>query len=1576
MQSTTPQGGRYSLKVIRAQDVLWKAGVRYTKEPDLFVEIAVDKVCRKTKVVKKTLSPTWDEDIPLLTATASSAISLRLQHDSALRNVSIGSVVVSVADLLLASEPGEARITLYSSRKIQSAVLVLRLSAVDPNANITEETTRAVQDAATIAHSPRVLAVTDATTAALAMAQSSNLYSSVESLVGKLDALKGIADELAKIHPFVSAAWTVASALYGVITKQMKADQAVVDLAEALSRSLDFALDAHLLRDKFRSAESTVARLFNQITECCLFIREYTGKGFVARMVRLEDQKSKIDAFKQSLIDSRLAVDQGVNIHAAIVTVRIASQVNQLYLKTLLEPDNTDVYGRRSCQEGTRVSVLRDITDWILTESSQNILWLYGTAGSGKSTIARSIQDHVLTLSRLGAYLCFERGKSAPNSMVRTIAYQLASYDSQIADQITTALGGSDVKATPIHNQFDVLLARPLSAASGSSLGPVVIILDALDECGDARSRRDLLRTLEGIGKLPANYRFLITGRPETDLHKAFTSPALSGHVHSIEVDCGSVETRNNVLDFLRHELRELSKPYENTELLPLWEQNVKKLADASSGLFISASTAVKMIEVSDNPFATLKELVAGETRLDELDELYSTVLTNSGIQWKKEASVSRFKDIVSFMILRKAPLCDGIIDGIMDLSLEYSSIFILEKLRPLIGYERGEPLYFRHSTISDYFLASAHAGYPWSVDIESHRDILAGQCFHSMKRPLKFNMAELQSSYYLNDAVNGLVQKVDSIISPHLRYACLYWARHLCDCNVGNATSLLKVFAEFLHERLLFWVEVLSLLKFKGADKILGDASRWLTSSSDTGTMSFLKDARKLLNTFHEPINTSIPHIYVSMLPLMRLESITAAHYYREAVACGIAFTHHGLRKPSHRLKTLRANDIRTVNTVAFSPIDRTQLVSGSDDGAIRVWDMESGELVYVPATKHDGEVSSVVYTGDGKRLVSGSRDSSVRIWNIDEPSEEVLGKHNVPVLTVAISSDNATVASGSEDGALKIWSLVGQSRETKDAPSHILSVLSVCFRPRTSVDHRWLASSSLDGSLRMWNITDGQTKNFSLADDESWVQSVIFAPDGDSLICGSDNGRIRVRSIDDHSVLRVLTGHTGSIHSLQLSPATHYLLSGSADRTLRVWDIETGNVLAGPHVEEGQIMSIAWSCDEQHLACTSGPRVSVYDTTAISASFHWDESKDPVYIDRPLSVAVISSDNTWIAGSTKGAISIWRKGPEGTWGSPQVRSGHRDHVWSIAISPDEDRLATGSADGTIRIWNVEESSSTAGPLVIKLQIGVRCVAFSPAPGSRDLAAAALDGVVRIYNSDTGESPRMLGNFAHNTSVVYSCDGNMLAAAYWDGIVRLWDVQTEALVRTLDGHFANTGSLLSLGFSSDGKIASGSQNGSVQVWDVATGQLLIDLPKAHKSHVFSLAFSPDNTRLLSASWDNTINMWDARTGGCLVKSTRGHTHRVNSAIFSSDGALIISSSRDATIRIWDTAKFVSPAPCLQEDGWLVDEQGRLLLWIPPSLRPSLLWDSAQVDVLGLPFTTRINFSNFREDGWRDGWAL
>lgn len=209
----------------------------------------------------------------------------------------------------------------------------------------------------------------------------------------------------------------------------------------------------------------------------------------------------------------------------------------------------------------------------------------------------------------------------------------------------------------------------------------MVIILDALDECGMPQKRRDLIQVLRNeLPKLPLSFRVLITSRQETDIVKALTFDPST--VSSIELDCTSATSQSDVLHYIKVEMRNLVT---NGMAVPedwSWDVNMVLLGNAASGLFVWASTAVRLIATSSNPFSTLEGLIKDTRSLNRfgLDELYATVLRGSGISWEIETSRTRFSRVIGLVIFGKAPFTIDAMDAFLGFSRVSSSRLVLTK--------------------------------------------------------------------------------------------------------------------------------------------------------------------------------------------------------------------------------------------------------------------------------------------------------------------------------------------------------------------------------------------------------------------------------------------------------------------------------------------------------------------------------------------------------------------------------------------------------------------------------------------------------------------------------------------------------------------------------------------------------------------------------------------------------------------------------------------------------------------------------------------------------------------------------
>ena len=250
---------------------------------------------------------------------------------------------------------------------------------------------------------------------------------------------------------------------------------------------------------------------------------------------------------------------------------------------------------------------------------------------------------------------------------------------------------------------------------------------------------------------------------------------------------------------------------------------------------------------------------------------------------------------------------------------------------------------------------------------------------------------------------------------------------------------------------------------------------------------------------------------------------------------------------------------------------------------------------------------------------------------------------------------------------------------------------------------------------------------------------------------------------------------------------------------------------------------------------------------------------------------------------------------------GDLRTFTGHTNRVSAVAFSPDGRRLASGSDDASVKIWDAE-----AGQEILTLKghaASVISIAFSP--DGRRLASASADASVKLWDVETGVLLRTFNGHASGVfCVVFSPDGHQLVSASADTTLKLWDVENDTAIRTFSG---NVFGVESVAFSPDGRrFVSGGADSTVRLWDAESGEQL-RMFKGHAWNVGTVAFSPDGRRLATGSSDRLLKLWDLETGE-EIRTFTGHASFVTSVAFSPDGRQLASAGGDRTLKLWNTA--------------------------------------------------------------------
>lgn len=571
----------------------------------------------------------------------------------------------------------------------------------------------------------------------------------------------------------------------------------------------------------------------------------------------------------------------------------------------------------------------------------------------------------------------------------------------------------------------------------------------------------------------------------------------------------------------------------------------------------------------------------------------------------------------------------------------------------------------------------------------------------------------------------------------------------------------------------------------------------------------------------------------------------------------------------------------IGPVSSVVFSK-DDSHLVSASEDGTIRVWNVENGDETKVLAADA-GKVSTVEYSPDGNQLASAHEDGGVRLWNPQTGQEQSLAGHQGNVTGVSYNTDGTLLASSGFDRTVHVWSRDGQLQRVLSG--HKGAVNGCVFSP----DGRRLYSGSDDHTIRVWDPNTGKLLQ-ELRSHRDMVKNLALSPDGERLCSGSWDQTARLWNLESGGDPVVLQ-HGGGVTSAAFTPDGTRLATASYDHTVRIWDGRDGTPVKILKGHKGRVLGLAFSADGKTLATASEDR-----TVRLWEIDRQDRPRVLVGHEGKIYDAHFTRDGKKLISSGTDQMAIlW----DVAKGQPvKTFKGHSGWFSSACFSSDGQRLITASSDHSVGVWDVATREN------LKLLEGHGDVVWY-ADISRDdrlIASVGQDQLVRVWDAMSGTQIHQLaGHTDKITMVEFGPEGRHLVTGSHDHTARIWDVERGEQKHVLKGH---SGALWGVAFSHDGRyVASGAEDYSVRVWDVVTGREEAVLT-GHVGRVYRLGFSHDGRFLASPSGDKTARIWDLQSKR-PVAVLSGHGNEVNRATFNEEGTILATTSDDKTVRLW-----------------------------------------------------------------------
>jgi WD40 repeat protein/tRNA A-37 threonylcarbamoyl transferase component Bud32 len=1029
--------------------------------------------------------------------------------------------------------------------------------------------------------------------------------------------------------------------------------------------------------------------------------------------------------------------------------------------------------------------LFQEIDEWRARGSSA-VLLIAGQTGVGKSAIVSALVHRNPGGQVLGYHCCRADTPATlePAVFVRSLAAMLAAR----LEDYAAMLGGSFIADTLRRSDTD-----PISAFEAAILGPLhkimapegdrcYLLIDSLDEALTRVHRPTIVDALSTrLDRLPSWLGIVATTRNDPEVLSQL------GGLRARILSAQDPRNQDDVRRFIRNRLAQpilRDQARGSSRMLAGLE---KDLLRSSAGNFLFVTTALNAVESGQLSFDQIEKLPPG------LSSLYMIFFHRLFRDASVDFGVAR--RILETMAAARESLNREQIAAASGLDAKEDLPLILSRLASFVPASEGRYAFF-HKSLSDWLTGwdnrqdQPFAG-PYHLNLEKGSMRLANWCWAEYQRG-SLNIA----SYCLRH------------LPVHLH-------------QVGRDDALRNVLSDFnFLQRKLEATDARALI----ADyEYLPEGSdlRLVHSAVRLSAHVLARDKRQLAGQLTgRLLSNPTPIIQV----LLRGAAESKSGTWLQPLTPSLA-------PPGGPMIRTFEGHTAWIHAVVLTP-DGNCAISGSWDGTLRVWDLESGQSIRT-LEGHTGWVNAVAVTPDGERAISASSDRTLRVWDLESgQSVCTMEAHKDRVNAVAVTPDGERAISASSDRTLRVWDL-GSGQLVRTLQGHTDGVNAVVPTP----DGRHAITGSADHSLSVWDLESGQLVR-TLEGHTHSVTTVVLMPDECQVISGSADHTLRMWDLEKGQLLRTLEGHTDWVTAVVVTPDGRRAISGSADRTLRMWDLEVGqsaHTLAG---YADSVTAVALGPDGRPVAFVSEYQVlHLWDLESGQLLCALEGHEDWI-----TAVAVTLDGRRAVSASADHTLRLWDLE---SGRSVHTLAGHTDLVSAVAVTPDGRHAISASSDHTLRLWNLE--SGQALRTLASYSNLVSSLAVTP-DGCRAVWGSNA-GALLVWSSDSGDVVRILaGHKDWVTAVGITPDGSRAISASADNTLRMWDLESCQSVHTLAGH---TGLVNAVALTPDGRCAvSASADYTLRVWDIESGIHIATF--TGESPMLRCAIAPDGRTIIA----------------------------------------------------------------------------------------------------------------------------